>query len=209
MKRICFVAVCAFCLLMIAAKGTKAPSLPPGDMFFTMKGQPYALERTFPGVTAAFLFTDDQKNALNEAYEQTVGSPDVRSKGASLKNNPAATDADREALHRQVEDARAELQKRVDKILMPEQKALIPKIQDAATEAFREAREALGPEFTAAGKGNNEKTAELQQRVRVEAEDIFAQKLEKILTATQMEAVRQAAEDQQKADEQAKNKKLK
>ena len=37
-------------------------------------------------------------------------------------------DADREAVGRQMDDARAELQKRVATILTPEQKALIPKI---------------------------------------------------------------------------------
>src|SRR5213083_2799194 len=117
MKSVLCIAVSIVCTLMIAAKAAKAPSLPPGDMFFTMKGQPNALERTFPGITAAFLFTEDQKTALNEAYQQTVGSPEVRAKGASLKNNSAATDADREAVHKQIEDARAELHKRVATIL--------------------------------------------------------------------------------------------
>jgi len=206
--RISGIAVSLLCVLMIAAKAPKAPSLPPGDMFFTMKDRPFALERMFPGIIAAFMFSEEQKTALNEAYEQTVGSPEVRAKGSSLKNNPAATDADRDAVQRQMDDARAELQKGVDRILMPEQKALIPKIQDAAMEALREAREALGPEFTAAGKGNKEKTAELQQKVRVEAEDIFEQKLEKILSPAQMEAVRQAATQQRQAEEQGRKNKL-
>jgi len=206
--KISCIGISLLCTLMIAAKGPKAPSLPPGDIFFTLKDRPAALERMFPGIVAAFMFTEDQKAALNEAYQQTVGSPEMRANGASLKNNPAATDADREAVQRQVEDARAELQKRVDKILTPEQKALIPRIEDAAMEALREAREALGPEFTAAGKGNKEKTAELQQKVLVEAEDIFEQKLEKILAPAQMEAVRQAAEQQRQAEEQGRKNKL-
>jgi hypothetical protein len=126
-----------------------------------------------------------------------------------LKKDPAATDADRDALRKEVDDARAELQKQAAAILTPEQKALIPKIQDAAAEALREAREALAPEFTAAGKGDKAKSAELQQKVRVEAEDIFAQKLQKILTPAQMEAVRQAATQQREMEEQARKNKQK
>src|SRR5436190_23867911 len=147
MKQFHWIGACVICLCVIAAKPAKAPSLPPGDIFFTMKDRPFALERMFPGITAAFMFTDDQKSALNEAYQQAVGSPEVRAKGSSLKNNPAATDADRETVQRQLDDARSELQKRVAAILTPEQKALIPKIQDAASEAQKSAREAFSADF--------------------------------------------------------------
>src|SRR5882672_426293 len=150
------------CVALVAAKAAKAPSLPPGDMFFTMKGQPYALERTFPGVCAALMLTDDQKNALNEAYHQTVASPQLREKGAALKGNAGASDADRDAVRSEMETARVEVQKKVSAILTPQQKELIPKIQAAAEQAQRAAREALQPEFAAAGKGASaEKAKEL------------------------------------------------
>src|SRR2546421_11843304 len=207
MKSINCIAVSIVCTLLIAAKPAKAPSLPPSDIFFTMKGQPFALERSFPGITAAFIFTEDQKTALNEAYQQTVASPEIRTKGSSLKNNSAATDADREAVHTQIEDARAELQKRVATILTPEQKALIPKIQNAAEEAQKNAREASSADFAAA-KGDQAKAKDLREKIRVEAEDQFARQLEKFLTAAQMEAVRAAAEQQHQAEEQARKNKL-
>jgi hypothetical protein len=207
--RIYCVGVSLLCALMIAAaKAPKASSLPPGDIFFTMKERPVALERMFPGIVAAFMFSEEQKTALNEAYQQTVGSPEVRAKGSSLKNNAAATDADREAVQRQMDDARAELQKRVDKILTPEQKALIPKIQNAATEAQKGAREAFAADFAVATKGDKAKADDLREKVRVEAEDQFVQQLQKVLTPAQMEAVRQAAEQQHQADEQARKNKL-
>ena len=173
-----------------------------------MKGQPFALERTFPGITAAFMFTQEQKTALNDAYHQTVASPQIRAQGSSIKNNPAATDADREAAAKQLDDARAELQKRAEMILTPEQKALIPKIQDAAVEAQKGAREAFSAEFGAA-KGDQAKADDLREKVRVEAEDQFVQQLEKFLTPAQMEAVRQAAVQQREAEEQARKNKLK
>ncbi len=192
---------------VLAAKPAKAPSLPPGEMFFTMKGQPFALERMFPGITAAFTFSDEQKTALHEAYGQTVGSGAIRAKGASLKNNPAATDADRDAARAQLEEARAELHKRVEAILTPEQKALIPKIQEAAEQAQREAHEAFSADFAEA-KANQAKADDLREKIRVEAEDVFVQKLQKFLTPAQMESVRQAAVQQKEAQEQARNNKL-
>jgi hypothetical protein len=207
MDRILSVALSVFCLWSIAAKPAKAPSLPSGDIFFTMKGRPYALEQTFPGIVAAFMFTDDQKAALNDAYEQTVADPEVRARGASLKNNPSATDADREAVRKQFEEARAELQKEVATILTAEQKALIPKIQDAATEALKGAREAFSAELGGA-KGDKAKAQDLNEKIRVEAEDLFVQQLQKFLTPAQMEAIRQAAVHQRQTEEQARKNKL-
>jgi|SRR6185503_8760814 len=204
MRNIKRVAFCIFCLGLLAAK-PKTPSLPPGDMFFTMKGQPYALERTFPGITAAFMFTEDQKRDLNDAYYETVGAPDIREQGASLKGK-GASDAERESFRKMMEDARAELAKDVAKILTPEQKALIPKIQAAAEEAQKKAREAFAADLGI--KGEKSKSPELQEKLRVEAEDVFVQELEKFLTPAQMEAVRQAAVAQSEADEQARKKKL-
>lgn len=206
MKRFCSAALLCVSICLIAAKPGKAPSLPPGDIFFTIKGQPAPLERTFPGITAAFMFTDDQKAALNDAYQQTVGAPEVREQGASLKNN-AATDAQRDTFRQLMDDARSELQKEVASILTPEQKALIPKIQAAADQAQKEARESFSADFATA-KGDAAKANDLREKVKVEAEDLFVQKLEKFLTPAQMEAIRQAATQQKDADEQARKKKL-
>src|SRR5258705_3570162 len=177
-----------FASALFAAKAAKAPSLPPGEMFFTMKGQPYALERTFPGVTAALMLSDDQKTALSEAYHQTVAAPELRAKGASLKGISAATDAERDTVRSQMQEARAELQKRVVAILSPDQKALIVKIQAAFEQAQRAARESLQQEFSAA-KGNEEKSKELRKKYDVKAEDQFVQERQKCLTPAQMEGV--------------------
>lgn len=204
MRSIHRIGLCLVCVALLAAKG-KTPGLPPGDMFFTAKGRPYALERTFPGIVAAFMFTEDQKSALNDAYYETVGAPDIREQGASLKSK-GASDAERESYRKLMEDARAELDKEVTRILTPEQKALIPKIQAAAEEAQKKAREALAADLGIKGEKSN--TPEMQEKLRVEAEDNFVQELEKFLTPAQMEAVRQAAVAQKDADEQARKKKL-
>src|SRR4051812_22331405 len=135
-----------FVIALIAAK-TKSPSLPPGDMFFTMKGQPFALERMFPGLSAALMLSDDQKIALNEAYQQTVAAPALREKASALKGNKGASDADRQAVKSEMDSARIELQKRVSTILTPDQKELIARIQAAAEQAQKAARESLSAEF--------------------------------------------------------------
>src|SRR5438046_1289940 len=127
MTRRISIALALICVALVAAKAGKAPSLPPGEMFFTMKGQPYALERMFPGVCGALMLSDDQKSALNDAYHQTVASPELRAKGAGLKGNGAATDAERDAVRSEMETARIELQKKVATILTPDQKELIVK----------------------------------------------------------------------------------
>jgi hypothetical protein len=151
------------------------------------------------------MVSEAQKSDLNDAYYETVGSPDVREQGVSLKQK-GASDAERETYRKMMEDARAELKKDVEKILTPEQKALIPKIQAAAEEAQKKAREALAPELGV--KGEKSRTPELQEKLRVEAEDMFVQELEKFLTPAQMEAVRQAAVAQKEAEEAARKKKL-
>ena len=207
MRRIISLGICLICLASLAAKG-KSSGLPPGDTFFTMKGRPYALERTFPGIVAAFMFTEDQKIALNEEYQETVADPQLREKGAALKDNPATTDTEREEMRKQQAEARAELQKRAEMILTPQQKALIPKIQDAANQALKGAREAFAADL-GAGKGEKTKSNELDEKIRVEAEDLFVQQLEKFLTPAQMEAVRQAAIAQREADELARKNKIK
>jgi hypothetical protein len=207
MKRIYSLGLSALCLLLIAAKPAKAPSLPSGDIFFTVKGQPYALEKTFPGIVAAFMFTEDQKIALNEEYQETVADPQLREKGASLKNNPAVTDAERDEMRKQMAEARAELQKQVETILTPEQKALIPRIQAAAEQALKGAREAF-PADPGAAKGEKTRSKELDEKIRVEAEDLFVQQLEKFLKPEQMEAVRLAAIAQREGEERARKNKL-
>src|SRR5436190_10235598 len=154
------------CIFTSLAAKTKSPSLPPGDMFFTMKGQPAALERIFPGVTAALMLSDDQKNALNEAYHETVAAPVLREKGLALRGNKGTSDADRDAVKSEMEGARIELQKRVSMILTPDQKELIPKIQAAAEQARRAASESLSAEFAVA-KGDPQKAIELRKRMQV------------------------------------------
>jgi len=193
--------------LLIAAKPAKKPE-PSGELFFTMKGQPYPLERTFPGITAALMLSDDQKADLFDAQQGTIDSPELREKKAAVKGKDAANEAERDAVRKELEEARAELAKEVARILTPQQKALIEKIQAAAMEAMQEARQTFEEDFTGS-KGNEAKQSELREKVRIEAEDLFVQKLEKILTPAQMQAVQNAAAQQREAEERGRKNKIK
>jgi len=90
-------AIVVLSLALPAIGQDKKPGDAPGELFFTGKGQtPLALERIYPGITAALNLTDEQKTALREAMERTIHDPALREAGQKLKSDPAAaTEADR------------------------------------------------------------------------------------------------------------------
>jgi Spy/CpxP family protein refolding chaperone len=184
------------------AQKEKKPSLPPGDLFFTMKGQPFAMERTFPGVVGALLLTDEQKLKLHAALDETVRSEAVQSAGKTVKTDPNATEAQKEEARKLIQEARAKLQQQVAGILTQEQKTLVERLNTAAVEAHQVAREKLEAEFIAA-KGDKPKTEEVQKKVREEAVAEFSRKLVGLLTAEQRQGLEKAAEQQKKAEEAA------
>jgi Spy/CpxP family protein refolding chaperone len=188
------------------AQKEKKPSLPPGDLFFYMKGQPFALETIFPGINGTIMLTDDQKLKLQEARENTVGSDAVKDAGKLLKTDPNATEAQKESAKKTIQEAKSKLQAEVSSILTPEQKALIEKLQGAAVEAHTAARAKFETDFTGA-KGDKAKMEELQTKMREEVRAEFDRKLVGILTAEQRAAMEKAAAAQKAAQEAGKTKK--
>jgi Spy/CpxP family protein refolding chaperone len=202
-RMIIAVATVAICLVCIAAKPLK-PASPPATPFFKTTGEPFELEKPFPGVTAALMLSDEQKSALSQAHQETVRNPKIRNKISALEVKKQPDPAEREAIRKEMDEARLELRQRVDAILTPQQKELVNKIQDAATEAEHEANEFFDPEFREA-KGE-ENLRDVREKARVEAEDILVQKLEKFLTPAQMQAIQQAATEQRaRKEQQARN----
>ncbi len=185
-------------LLCIGAQGADSVPQPPATPFFKTTGEPFELEKPFPGITAALMLSEAQKTALKEAHQQTVRKPQLRQKISALevKENPA--EAEREVIRAEMAEARIELRRRVDAILKAEQKELVTKIQDAAIEAEHEANHIFDPEFKAA-EGDEGKFRDVREKARVEAEDLLVQKIEKFLTPGQMQAVQLAATEQRAA----------
>lgn len=200
--------VAAGLFLVIApahAQKEKKPSLPPGDLFFSMKGQPFAMERVFPGVVGALLLTDEQKLKLHEALNETVRSEAFQTAGKTIKLDPNATDAQKEEARKLIQEARTKLQQQVAGVLTQEQKALVERLQTAATEAHQVAREKLEAEFIAA-KGDKPRMEEVNKKMREEAVAEFNRKLVGILTAEQRDGMEKAAAQQKAAEENASKK---
>jgi len=184
-----------------------APQKPlaPAPAFFKTTGEPFELEKPFPGITAALMLSDEQKIALSEAHRQTVRNPELRNKISALELKGKATEAERETVRKELETAQAALRQRVEAILTPEQKTLAGKIEVVVTDAEHEANQIFEGEFAAA-KDDAGKTTEIRDKARVEAEDLIVQKLEKFLTPAQMQAMQQAATQQRAALEERKKK---
>jgi colicin import membrane protein len=193
------------CVGVAAGQKEKKPTLPSGDMFFTQKGQPFALERTFPGIQAALMLTDEQKLKLQTAREETVGSEAIREAGRNIKGNANATEAEKEAAKKLAAEARAKLEQQIASILTADQKALVEKLNTAAQDAHKTAADSLQAEFTAS-KGNKEQMAEVQKKMKEEARAEFERKLVGLLNAEQRAAVEKAAAAQKAAEAAGKGK---
>lgn len=194
-----FATVAGLCNQTLTAADKKgAAPMPSGDMLgFTRKGQPVAIEQMFPGILAALMFTDEQKQKLQEARRETIGS-DALVELARNAKQPATSEADRQKAADLMEKARAELAQKVAAILTAEQKTLVEKLNTAAQQAHEESREALSAQFTSA-KGNAGLMEQLQQQMREMVQTSFHAKATGLLTADQTAAYQKAAEDHRAA----------
>jgi hypothetical protein len=179
----------------------KTPSPPSGDMLgFTMKGNPAALERTFPGINAALLLSEEQMKKLHAARAETIGSDAAKEAGKLLKSDPNATEAQREAAKKTLNELRSELQNKVRVVLTADQQTLVQKLNDTSIEIHKKVREALEAEFSAA-KGNDEAQKEVYEKYRKQLQDEFNTQIIQVLSPAQLEAVKKAAEAQKAAAE--------
>lgn len=208
MYRLILSAVCAAVIALAAQaqeKKGKGAVFISGDLFFTSKGsQPMALEKTYPGIMAALMLTDEQKDAIARAQQETVLHPDVRAAGQKAKGD--ATDAEREQARKTIADARQRLREAVNEILTADQKALVAAIQKAYEESLAAAKEALGADANPA-KGDRDKAAAANARMLELLREEMSRRLERILTPEQRAAVERAALAQLAAEEAARNSK--
>jgi ferric-dicitrate binding protein FerR (iron transport regulator) len=148
--------------------------LPPGDALgFTQKERPFALEQVLPGLTGAVGLNDEQKQKLAAAMEETINRREVRAAMAKAKLDPNATEAQKQEARRLIEQARAELQKRVAQILTPKQTKLIEQINAVAAEARQQTSKAMQDDLLAIKSDPSRKEKvmkEYQQRVRAAME---------------------------------------
>jgi hypothetical protein len=187
-------------------KKDKEFPLPHGDLLgFTGKGNaPYALERDYPGINGALLLTEEQKQKIHAAWEKTIGSPEAKAAGMLLKSDPSATEAQKEAARKVLQDVRTRLNEQVGSVLSHPQKVLVEKINAVVVELQNAVLEDFIPQFAAA-KGNDAQTKEVQKQFREKLQAEFPRKLESILSPEQKAGFEKAAAAQKAAEEAGKN----
>lgn len=188
-------------LLMMAVPAVAQKAAGPPSVahlpLWTVKGTP---TREFvPGLTAALLLTAEQRQQLAQAWDETSGSEAVATAARTLKTDPAATEAQKQAARALIEAAAARLQQQIDTVLTGDQKSLIEWINGAYADARKAAWTALEAEFAGA-KGDPDATARLQKQVQEQQDAAFMRTLQQILTTEQWAAMTKAAADQKAAN---------
>jgi hypothetical protein len=191
------VGIVAFCVLPAAAQKEK----PPGTLdlpYWTLKGQP--ARQCVPGLNAALLLTTDQKQRLAAAWEETVLSDAVTAAARTVKTDPNATAAQKQAALETIAGANSQFHQSLQTILTPEQKTLIERINALYVEAQKAAADPFQADFAAA-KGNKEETERIRGEVRARIESDLEQRLASVLTPDQRAAMQKAAADEKRAVE--------
>jgi hypothetical protein len=149
--------------------------------FWSAPKRPHARDFV-PGLSAALQLTPEQIEKIEAACRETIDTPEARG-----KNAPGAAAAwDR--IHRLVAD-----------ILTAEQKTLIEKINDAYEKSLEAAAEEYQAQLDGA-KGNAEETDRLRKLQNEALADKFGKRLDAILTDSQKEALKKAADAKKKAE---------
>jgi len=181
--------------------------LPSGDMLgFTGKGgEPFALERSVPGVLGALLLTSEQKQKMSAAAAETIQSEKVRAAVVLAKLNPNATQAQKEEAQKLVAEARGKLRQLVGQILTAEQKKLVADINTAAEQARREVSESLQAE-QAPDKHDEPAMKRWREQVHQRTDAAMQKRIVAMLSPAQKAAFEQAAAAQAAAEKAAKDK---
>lgn len=196
--------VVACCVAAVAQKEKKRPDV--GNFPFWTAKKTARVGPFVPGLNVVLMLTDEQKEKIVAARQETIGSDAVVAAGRALKTDPNASEAQKEAARKVVEEARAQLDAKVAAILTPEQKSLIEKINALYAEVQESVRAEFQGQFVAA-KGNEQEAARVQKEFREKAAAQFANRLIGILTPEQRTAIEVAAAEEKKREAEATTKK--
>lgn len=174
------------------AQKQKSTDLAGFPLLWSAKKNPLA-GPFIPGLNAALLLSDEQKEKLVAARAETLGNEKLQSLGAKVKLNPNASEAERAAAQQAHEEARGQFLTRVEAILTPEQRKLVGTINGLHEEALAAAHEEYRGQFEQLGKTDKEKQAELHREVQQQAVKNFRARLEGTLSKDQWAALTRAA----------------
>lgn len=149
-----------------------------------------------PGLNAALLLTAEQRDKLVAAREEIMGNEKLQKLGASIKQNPNASEADRDAARKVFEEARDQFKDRVDTILNAEQRKLVATINGVFEEVSLATHEAYSARFGQL-KGDKAGMEELQKEAREKGLKDLKGRLEGMLSKEQWAALSKAAESEE------------
>lgn len=196
--------LCAFSLLLPGGAAVAQKKLDLGDFpFWTGKGG-YAAGPYAPGLNAALLLTDEQKLKIQEARQETIGSAAVGDAGRKMKTNPNLSDAERDALRKIGDDARAALKEAVKAVLTVEQKEFIERATALHGTTAAEVTEEFSARFANA-KGDKAAMGEVMKEHQAKLQSEFARKLEAIMTPAQSAAMHERAAQERQREIDAAN----
>jgi len=192
--------------LPAAAQKQKSNDLAGFPLLWSAKKNP--LTGPFiPGLNAALLLSAEQKDKLLTARAETLDDDKVRGLGAKVKQNPNASEAERDAAQHAQEVARGQFQTRVEAILTPEQRKLVGTINGLYDESLNAAQEEYRGQFEQVVKTDKARQEELRREVQQKVLKNFRARLEGNLTKEQWAALTQAAAEEAVAKSQEKPKK--
>jgi hypothetical protein len=152
-----------------------------------------------PGLNAALLLSEEQKEKIGAARNETMNDEAVKAARSIPKGDPSVTPEQREKARAAVDAANAKLRERIAAILTAEQRTLIEKINSAYAAAVEETGIVYSEKFASPTvKTDQEARRRLQEEKSQDTEDGFLHKLDVILTQPQKDAMKAAGEDEAK-----------
>lgn len=186
-------ALCTALALPAPAQKQKSTDLSSFPLLWSAKKNPLA-GPFVPGLNAALLLSDQQKEKLITAREETLGSEKLQKLGAGVKLNPKVSDAEREAVRKVHEEARDQFKTRVEAILTAEQRKLVGTINALFDEVLTATQEAYRGQFEQVVKTDKARQEELRREVQQKIQKDFRARLEGTLSKEQWAALNKAAE---------------
>jgi len=167
--------------------------------FWSAPKREYA-DQFVPGLNAALLLSTEQIEQLHAARRETIDSETLRS---GNRKDPNLTEAQREAAHKLVNEAHANLRIKVSNILTADQRALIERINAVHQEVTKAVHEEFQPKLTSS-KGDDQAQEKFRNEMRERILSDFRSKLDGLLSPNQKAAFDQAAANEQAAAKNSK-----
>jgi hypothetical protein len=189
-------------LLTTLAAAEKQKSSSVADYPFWTAPKRGDVRQFVPGLNAALQLTNAQKEQIAAAREEMANDEGVKAARSMSKFDPSVTAEQREKARAALDAATKKMRDKVDVTLTSDQKTLIEKINATFASAVEETGILYADRF-ASVKGDEAGRQRLQEEIKQATETQFREKLDRLLTANQKEAMTRAAAEEGQADAKA------